>query len=301
MNPRTLLLAVAALITAGGTAFLVQGWLDRQRAQINVVAAPVSAPVATGVDVLVAKKDLGSGNFVKAEHLKWQKWPKDGLTGSYVVKGKGNLTDFVGAVVRRGIVAGEPITNSRVVRPGERGFLAAVMIPGLRAVAVSVNAASAIAGLVFPGDRVDLILSLKYDVTTGTKGKKKIRYASETLLTNVRILAIDQSTDDKNTAKGAPKTATLEVSPKQAELVAVALNLGRLSLSLRSLTNEVANGWEAEEPILFDEILTERGTTITRDSDVSRVLRRGTGPRKIRVVNVLRGGKAEQSPIKRGL
>lgn len=298
MNPRTLLLAVAALVTAGGTAFLVQGWLDRQRAQMTV-SAPAAKPVVTGVEVLVAKQDLGTGSFVKQEHLKWQNWPRDGLTGSYVVKGKGNLTDFVGTVVRRGIVAGEPITNSRVVRAGQRGFLAAVMIPGMRAIAVPVNAASAIAGLVFPGDRIDLILSHKYEPPSVSKGRTRLRSVSETLLTNVRILAIDQTTDDKNTKKATPKTATLEVTPRQAELVAVALNLGRLSLSLRSLTNEVAGGWDAEEPILFDEILTERGLTLTRDSDVSRVLSRGSGKRKLRVVNVIRGGKSETSPIQR--
>ena len=156
MNPRTILLALAALITAGLTAFLVNGWMDRQRALMNV-----KAPVAPKVEVhqvLVAKMDLGAGTFLKLRDTQWQVWPEGSLSSAYAVKGKREQKEFVGSVVRSSIVAGQPVTDSSVVKAGERGFLAAVLTPGSRAVSFPITASSGVAGLVFPGDRVDIIL-----------------------------------------------------------------------------------------------------------------------------------------------
>lgn len=291
MNPRTILLGVAALLTAGLTAMLVQGWLERQRT--NLAVRP-NAPIiqANQTRILVSARDLGAGSFIKLDHLRWQAWPKDGLAPSYLTQPKHKRQNYVGAVVRRGIAAGEPITGSRIVKPGDRGFLAAVVRPGLRAVSVQVNATSSIAGLVFPGDRVDLILSHRFESEAAKKSDRKLRHVSETVLTNVRILAIDQSTDDqKATKKGVPKTATLEVTPKQAEMVAVALNLGSLSLSLRSLAND--HGEDADPASLFSSESDDarRGRTLTTGSEVSRIISAGAG--RAHVVNVLRGDKTE--------
>lgn len=287
MNSRTLLLAIAAIGTAGVTAFMAKGWLEGQRARMSVAAIPTKVEAAT--QVLVANASLGAGAFVKPSDLRWQPWPEDGLAKTYVLKGKRKPADFTGAVVRRGVATGQPVTDEQLVKPGERGFLAAVLKPGMRAVSVPVTAASAIAGLVFPGDRVDMILSHRFENPSPSKADRKLRHVSETVLVNVRILALDQSTDDQNgkTKKAVPKTATLEVSPKQAEIVSVALNLGALSLSLRALGIE-----EGSKPAT-DE--TTRGRSVTRDSDVSRVLNAGTS--NVRVVHVLRAGKTEISPI----
>ncbi|NKB22117.1 MAG: Flp pilus assembly protein CpaB [Alphaproteobacteria bacterium] len=295
MNPRTILLGIAALLTAGLTAMLVQGWLERQRA--NLAARP-NAPVIreNHIRVIVSARDLGAGSFIKADHLRWQAWPKDGLAPSYLTQPKYKRQSYVGAVVRRGIAAGEPVTSSRIVKPGDRGFLAAVVRPGLRAVAVPLNATSSIAGLVFPGDRVDLILSHRFESEAAKKSDRKLRHVSETVLTNVRVLAIDQSTDDQKAAKkGVPKTATLEVSPKQAEMVAVALNLGSLSLSLRSLAND--HGENADPTALFSSETEDavRGRTLTTGSEVSRIISAGVG--RAHVVNVLRGDKTEAREI----
>ena len=249
MNLKTIFFGLAALLTAGMTALLVHGWLERQRANFSV-KAKTPAISKTHKKVLVSARNLGAGSFIKADHLKWQAWPREGVASSYLLQTKHKRESFIGAVVRRGITAGEPITTARIVKPGERGFLAAVVRPGLRAVAVPVNAASAIAGLVFPGDRVDLILSHRFESEGAKKTDRKLRHVSETVLTNVRILAIDQSTDDQQgKKKGVPKTATVEVSPRQAEMVAVALNLGNLSLSLRSLAND--HGKDADPVALF--------------------------------------------------
>ncbi len=293
MNPRTLLLAVAALATAGLTAFLVQGWMERQRAQMTA-RSPATAPKPAGQSVLVAKTNIGADSFVKPSDLRWQVWPEGGLSPSYVLQGKRQETEFVGSVVRTAIVAGQPITDSSVVKAGERGFLAAVLTPGLRAVAVPVTATSAIAGLVFPGDRVDLILSHKFEVQGETEKDRQIRLASETVLTNVRILAIDQTTDDQNNKKkiGVPKTATIELTPKQVEIVSVALNLGQLSLSLRSLAKEVVDS-RSEGATETAADVTSRGETLTRDTEVSRVL--AYGRKKGPSVIVMRGSETEKS------
>jgi DNA-binding MarR family transcriptional regulator len=132
------------------TGWLVNGWLDSQRAR--VVARP-TAPKPE-VQILVAKKTAGAGIILQPSALEWRAWPKEGLNATYVVKGKdaaNSMEGFIGAVVRRGLGAGEPVTIDRVVKPGERGFLAAVLTPGMRAVSVPVNAAAGVSGLVERG------------------------------------------------------------------------------------------------------------------------------------------------------
>jgi pilus assembly protein CpaB len=205
--------------------------------------------------------------LIKPTHLTWQAWPEDKIHSSYLLKDKVGTEEFVGAVVRRAVTAGEPVTTGRFIKPGDRGFLAAVLRPGYRAVALRVNATSSISGLVFPGDRVDIILTHQVD-----RGGQK-RRASETVLTNVRILAIDQKLDDQENAPRVGKNATMEVTPKQAEMLSVLSELGKLSLSLRSLAKDEA---ELEQIVNSDEPLAEpdpeRGKTHTWDTQVSRLL-----------------------------
>ena len=292
-NPRTLLLAVAALATAGLTAFMVQGWIANQRTLL-LAQRPVEAPREQANQILVAKQDLPAGTFVKPEHLQWRAWPADGLDDSFVRKSKDGMDGFTGAVVRKGIVAGEPITAKRVVKAGERGFLAAVLSPGMRAVSVKVNAASGISGLVFPGDRVDVILSHKIK-TQGTKNRT-VRSASETVLTNVRVLAIGQTTDDQKSEPIVAKTATLEVSPKQAEVVAVVIQLGKLSLSLRSLAKTDEEMKLNGKPQPYKN---GRAHSFTRDSDVSRLI--GAASSNLHTVEVIQGSKSTTEELRRAV
>lgn len=285
INPRTLVLVIAALLTAGLTAFLVQGWLDRQRAMFAESNNTNSSFITTSV--LVAKGDMPAGTFVKPSHLRWQNWPNEGLDSNFITRNKSRPGDFDGAVVRSGLIAGEPITTRRIITPGDRGFLAAVLIPGKRAVSVPVNASSGIAGLVFPGDRVDLILAYKF--SSGGGPTRKTRRASETVLADIRVLAIDQSTDDQRGKPSVGKTATLEVTPKQAEAVTLARELGKLTLSLRSLADDENDG-EGRSP----------GSRVTRDSDVSRLM--GSGQRNTNGVRILRGSvSGALNAVKSGL
>jgi pilus assembly protein CpaB len=255
--------------------------------------------------VLVANEELPAGQFIKEKNLRWQQWPKDGVSDSYYIKdeskrkdrgdqskpaarsatnskrdepGKAIISDFVGAVVRSRVMPGEPITDGRIVRPGDRGFLAAVLQPGTRAISVPINATTGISGFVFPGDKVDMLLT---HTIRGGIDKEDIRRATETVLSDIRVLAVDQRTDDVDGKAEVAKTATLEVSPKQAEVIAVASEMGRLSLSLRSLAKK-------------DQSLTSlrKSRTYTWDTEASHLIPRKGNNKNSHVVKVFRGGTA---------
>jgi pilus assembly protein CpaB len=226
---RVAVLGLLALIVGGATIFFAKGWLATERAN----NAQTSAPIPT-TQVLVAAIDMPTSHFVKPEDLKWQPWPEDNILDSYIVDGEGLPQDFAGTVVRSPFSAGEPLAESRLVRPGDRGFLAAVLSGGMRAVSVPVNETSGIAGLIFPGDHVDVILT--HAVRQDTASGVQMRQVSETVLTNVRVLAIDQSVSFEGQAGAIASTATLEVTPTQAEKISVMMRIGALSLSLRSLS-----------------------------------------------------------------
>src|SRR5512132_1291850 len=207
MNIRTVVLLTVALAVAGLTALLVNGWLAGQKLVVQVQAPAVAAPPPPP-EILVAKKALPAGTFVKPDELEWRPWPQEGLTEAYLVKGKAGEKDLAGAVVRTQLYAGEPITTARVVHPGEQGFLAAVLDPGKRAVAVPVDDTSVVAGFVFPCDFVDVILTVKRTVSDEGSEGNETRQFSETLLSDVRVLAIDQTLDNNSGAAKGGKNAT---------------------------------------------------------------------------------------------
>jgi len=257
------------LLITVGTGLLARTWLNSQRVQ---TAAPASEKAQISAFVLVAEIDAPAGTFLKKEYLRWQAWPDEPMPETYFVRQDGETEtvadkEVIGAVVRRGISAGEPIARGQIIKPGDRGFLAAVLRPGFRAMSVRIDATSSIAGLVFPGDRVDLILT--HEITRG----KTNRRASETVLSNVRILAIDQILDDQNGQARVGKNATFELTQKQTEMLAIVSDLGKLSLALRSLAKDEE---EFDRLVNSDEPLAEpdpeRGKTYTWDSEVSRLI-----------------------------
>ncbi len=283
MSPRNIILILAAVLITVGTGLVARSWINSQR---QVATAP-DVPQVKATRILVAQRNLPSGTFIKEKHLIWQSWPDNKPHATYFVKGKYDEQDLVGTVVRRGITAGEPITIGRLVKPGERGFLAAVLRPGYRAMAVRINATTSIAGLIFPGDRVDIIL------THRVKRGGKTRRASETVLMNVRVLAIDRRVDDQENSPRVGKNATFEVTPKQAEMLAVVQQIGKLSLVLRSLAKDEE---ELNRLALTGEPLAEpdpeRGRTHTWDTEVSRLLFEPRKKKRNRLtVQVQRGSK----------
>ncbi len=234
MNPKLVL--VAALALASVTAWSVQSWLAQQQAPVAEVAAE-APPALPTIEILVVKQELVTGAFIKPEHLLWKAWPQDSVVAGYLVKGTTSETDLAGAVVRTRMFPGEPLTKERVVHPGDQGFLAAVVEPGKRAVSVPIDATRGVSGFVFPGDYVDVLLTFKREVVNpdAETAVNETRYFSQTLLTDVRVLGIDQAVHNEGNQAKVARTATLEVMPKQAEKIAVALEFGELSLSLRSL------------------------------------------------------------------
>ena len=297
MKLRGILLLLVALGAAAFTAIYAQRWISAERSAI-LASIPAERPQAENAMVLVADEDLAVGTFVKEGHMRWQPWPEDAVADGYAVKGQHKKEDFVGAVVRSAFVAGQPLTGAQLVHPGDRGFLAAVLSPGKRAVSVPVNATSGIAGFVFPGDWVDIILTVRFSVEDA-KGKDQTRYFSETLLTDVRVLAVDQEIERNDGEAAVAKTATVEVTPKQVEKVAIGLEMGSLSLSLHSLARGQDRFSQAARAIGADaeEGGPERSYTLDMDVYYMRDLFAGHGGQKRRKqqVNVLRGGKSEQA------
>ncbi|NQU56200.1 MAG: Flp pilus assembly protein CpaB [Rhodospirillales bacterium] len=290
MTLKNIILLLIALGTAGMTAMLANNWIISERAALMALQ-PAGQTIQQDTQVLIVRDNLKAGNFVRQENLKWQNWPEDGVAEEYVVKGSREAKEFVGAVVRNAITPGQPMTDTLVVHPGERGFLAAVLGIGNRAVSVPVNATSGISGFIFPGDRVDLILTSKFN-SKDADGKVLNRFVTKTLLTGLRVLAIDQKTESKNGEVSPAKTVTIEVTPKQAEKVAIGMAMGSLSLSLQSLARDENNmdGSVAIKPA------EKNGRGFTLDTEVNAMVaglvKRGG---KNRTVNVLRGSDSEQA------
>src|SRR5258708_8408714 len=241
MSPRRIIFIAVALPVAARTMGFGRVCLEAQR--LAALDAQRQAPAAQqpSTMVRVAKGNLSAGQFVRPENLRWQPWPDDGVAPSYIVQGQRQLEDFIGGVVRSAVGDGEPITETRLVRKTDRGFLASVLHPGYRAVTVNLTPSSGIAGFLFPGDHVDVIVTLSLQSEEKDGGKTHDNRASETVLHDVRVLAIDQRADDQSKDIVVAKTATLEVTPKQAEVVAGVSGGGQISLSLRSLPRDAAD------------------------------------------------------------
>ncbi|WP_230628871.1 Flp pilus assembly protein CpaB [Sphingomonas sp. Leaf37] len=247
MDSRKIVLLVGALFVAGITAFFARTLIAGSAApEAAAMGQPVAA-VPMGPEVLVATRALPIGTILDATALKFQPWPKELVDGAYYLRTGTDLSKLQGTVVRSAITAGQPVTKGALVSPGDRGFLAAALGPGMRAVTVSVSSQAAVAGFVFPGDRIDLVLTQ----TVNGGGDGQPLKVSETIMRNVRVLATDQRTDnvageDGKTRVSTFSTVTLEATPKMAEQVAVARTIGELSLSLRALAD---NSSELEEAI----------------------------------------------------
>ncbi len=314
MSVRIIILLFLALSTAGGTAILAKNWLVNERAELMASVPKIIEKNNDTKEILVAKTDIVPGSFVLKEKLEWQEWPEDALSDLMLKKGDVEMEDFVGSVVRSRIPAGQPLVPSAIVKSGEQGFMAAVLAPGMRAVTVKIDATSGVGGFVFPGDAIDLLLTVSFK-----QGKQK-RSFTETLLKDIRVIGKDQSAEQVEGEVNVAKSATLEVTPKQAEAVALAAQMGSLSLSLRSLADEeivISEALHAPQeiieglkhrisfqqgPVKSDEIPRleiQDEMSLTTDRDVNfyyKKLRKvpSTGGQSSRKVQVLRGSETTE-------
>ena len=265
MDRKKVILLMAALFIAAITAFMARSMFTGAAAP---KAAAIVAPVETGPQVLVATRALPVGTIITAEAFRYQPWPEELVEQAYFIQGDETSTpmeQLIGTVVRNAVTAGQPITQGSLVKPGDRGFLAAALGPGMRAITVPVSALTGVAGFVFPGDRVDLMLTQNVAGDTGPALK-----VSETIMRNLRVLATDQrsksSVDENgNTVVAKYKLVTLEVTPSIAEKITVAQSIGTLSLSLRSLADNAA---ELEQALASGSINVPEGASAAEEERI---------------------------------
>jgi len=258
MNVKKIMLLVGALVIAAVTAIMAKNMFAGAGAE-QAQAAAATPAVPLGPKVLVARKELPVGTIIDAESLTFQPWPKEMMQSAYYTEGQpdSDMSKLLGTVVRYPITAGQPMTRGALVGPKDRGFLAAALGPGMRAITVPVNATTGVAGFVFPGDRVDVMLT--QEVAGGGDGPAL--KVTETVIRNVRVLATDQRTDSKGedgqTLVRTFSNVTMEATPRIAEKIAVAQSLGQLSLVLRSIAD---NSSELERAIASGDVKVPEGT-----------------------------------------
>jgi len=225
------LVVLGVAVAAGGIAAVLVGRSRHQEAP-----PPTVAPIET-VEVLTAKKDLERGQLIAAPDLEWQTWPKAATNASFIQKSArpDAIHQFVGAIVREPVAAGQPIYDPMVVFAKGSGYMAAILPKGMRAVAMNVAPDSAAGGFILPGDHVDVLLT-HHDKEAEKENSGTEKILSDTILRNVPVLAADQTVEDKDGQKVLlAKTVTLEVTPAQGEELELARVQGTLSLALRSL------------------------------------------------------------------
>lgn len=257
MGPVRILILAVALAAAIGAVVVVRG-MSRAQAPAPVAAQPAAPAPKPAAMVLVAKRDLPPGTRLAATDLTWQSWPQESLNPAFIVQGAGKepakdetqkiaataadiakaavgapddqAAALAGAVVREAILANEPVTERKLVRAGSAGVMAVALEPGMRAIAVPLSAETAAGGFILPGDHVDVVQSREAQAG----GSDEKRYVSETVLKNVKVLAIDQTTAAPDGSAVVGATATLSLTPTQAEVLVLAKSQGQLTLVLRS-------------------------------------------------------------------
>jgi pilus assembly protein CpaB len=233
MKPARIVVLVIA-VAAGGIAALLAGRSDPPP------EAPAPAPVVQleTVDVLVANSDIGLGHAISAQELRWQTWPAAAASANFVRKSDkpDAINQVAGSITRAAFSAGEPIREAKLIKGKNGGYMAAVLPSGMRAISVEISPETGAGGFILPNDHVDVILSRRDKLAEKAAGVEI--HTSEIILANVRVLAIDQTVEEKNGQRVVVgKTATLELSPRQAETLAVSRQMGTLSLALRSLVD----------------------------------------------------------------
>src|SRR5450432_2436455 len=246
MNTARIVVLTIALGAGGVAAYLASG------SDKTLPAEPV-AQLQT-VDVLVAKSDIGLGQTVKPEDMQWQSWPAATASNSFIRRPEraDATTQIAGSIARAPFIAGEPIREAKLVKAVGSGFMAAILPSGMRAISTEISAETGAGGFILPNDRVDVILS-KRDKNPDKAGPDLVN--SEIILSNVRVLAIDQAPKEKDGQNAVVgKTVTLELKPEQAETLARARQTGTLALALRSIADLNVVETKSSDPRKSDNI-----------------------------------------------
>jgi pilus assembly protein CpaB len=317
MRARTILLLLVAILFSGGAYFFARSYLATERTRTIAEANPV-ALAKPSKSILVAHNEIKRGQILRPEDTSWQIWPEGALDKNYIVLNGPPLPartpeSYAGWVAENPITQGEPITEARIIAPGNRGFLAAVLRPGMRAMSVPVTLTSGVAGFLFPGDEVDVMLTFTVPASvfsTGSSGTAGVEHkAVETVLRDVRVIAIDQRLQSKPGEAVPAHTATFEVTSKQSEVIALASKIGELSLTLRSLVPASENTPTAGQAVAqttnqnAPDSSIAATPTCTLDSEVSPLLPKvlsKEGACEAAAVSILhgseKGGQSSASP-----
>jgi len=227
------LVVLTVAIAAGGVAAMLAGRSEKPP-EVKVTTAPQMATV----DILVARADIAMGQAVSPGDVQWQAWPTGTATGNFIRKSDrpDAIESLSGSIARVPFVTGEPIREAKLVNAKGSGFMAAILPSGMRAVSTQISPETGAGGFILPNDHVDVILTRRDREAEKASGTEV--HTSETILSNVRVLAIDQTVEEKNGQKVVVgKTATLELAQSQAETLALSQQLGSMSLALRSITD----------------------------------------------------------------
>jgi pilus assembly protein CpaB len=235
MNIGRLAVLGIALLAATGAGFLALTMSAQEPVEPVIITATPAEPPIKLTEVLVASKDVPMGSSV-TDALSWQKWPEDGVSSTFILKTvrPEAIEELKGSVARQSFFTGEPVRESKLIKT-DRGFMSAILPAGKRALAVQISADTSAGGFILPNDHVDIIMTRrKAEGQTGD-------FDTETILRNLRVLAIDQTIEEQNGTKVVVgSTATLEVDPSQAEALTAAQPMAeRLVLSLRSLEDSI--------------------------------------------------------------
>ncbi len=314
MRPIVVVFVLFAVLMAGVTAFLAKLWLD---SRAPVVQQQVAAPEkpAGMVQILVAAHQISAGTKLTKDDIRWADWPKAAVedrfiqenqlaqaaplaaqepadtTPTPIVKSSGDQAGqaagvvVTGSIARRQILSGEPIGLESIIQPGDHSVVAAILDPGMRAISIPISSETAASGFINPGDHVDVLLASNVRSAVGDSENKKsdviVNWATETVLHDVKVLAIDQQLSHE--AKDSPaivgKMAMLEVTPADAERLLAAQQLGSLSLVLRSFVLEQPKDNDPQQDTYNDPML------FTADKDVSKGLAALAGAQKGAAVN----------------
>lgn len=227
---RARMIVLAIAIASAGLAALMANRMLSAPPDVQVV----ERSTVDTVEVLVASMEIGLGDTLSSGDLTWQAWPKSAALSGYVTRSAepNAPSRLTGAIARAPFLSGEPIKEQKLIRATDGGVMAAILPTGMRAISTPIREETAAGGFILPNDRVDVI------VTRRVRTSRREEHVSDTVLSNVRVLAIGQVIEQQGDAKvAAGRTATLELTPRQSEILALAQSMGELSLSLRSLTD----------------------------------------------------------------
>jgi pilus assembly protein CpaB len=233
MPASRLIILSVAVAAAGGAGYVAKNMVAALPPQI--VDSGPKAPAIALQDVLVLSGDVPMGNPLE-NNINWQSWPADGINANFITRTAEPeaLETLRGAVARMAMYAGEPLRRSKLIGEGQ-SFMSSILPSGMRAVATAVSADTSAGGFILPNDFVDVIMTRRSDAGSGGSG-----FTTETILKNIRVLAIDQTIqkDEEGKRTRVGQTATLELTPQQAEIITVAQQMAdRLTLALRSISD----------------------------------------------------------------